>query len=175
MLCQISENDGQLWHNKSSKVSPRISIDKGEMYRFISAPNPDVSYSPDESDLIDPLLVPQTLIDRLLGCAYGQALGDAYGLSTEFETREQIAQTYPDASKLIPFPNYILTNHSKRWRQGDWTDDTDQWILMLETILHDNGDVKAFAKRLKRWIDCGFPELGDKAGMGIGAHVYQVL
>ena len=45
------------------------------------------------------------MIDRLLGCAYGQALGDAYGLSTEFETREQIKYNYPNASKLIPFLN----------------------------------------------------------------------
>ena len=136
--------------------------------------NPAVSYAPDEPDLIDPLVVPRALIDRLLGCAYGQALGDAYGLSREFETHEQIAKMYPDASQLIPFPDYILTNHSKRWRRGDWTDDTDQWILMLDTILNDKGDVKVFAKKLKRWIDDGFDELGDTAGTGIGAHVYQV-
>ena len=77
----------------------------------------------------------QKLIDRLLGCAYGQALGDAYGLSTEFEDRERVAHNYPDTSELIPFPNYILTGHNRRWTRGDWTDDTDQWILILDTLM----------------------------------------
>lgn len=141
---------------------------------MISRFNPNVSYSQDETDLIDSLIIPQTAIDRSLGCAYGQALGDAYGLSTEFQTEEQVATMYPDRSKLLPFPDFIRTNHSQRWRRGDWTDDTDQWILMLEIIVDHKGDVKMFARQLKRWVDTGFSELGDTAGMGIGAHTYQV-
>ena len=110
----------------------------------------------------------------MLGCAYGQALGDAYGLSTEFETSERIAENYPKKSKLIPFPDYKLTGHSCRWVQGDWTDDTDQWILILETILESNADEKVFARKLKDWIHHGFPVLGDQGGMGLGANVSQV-
>jgi ADP-ribosylglycohydrolase len=132
----------------------------------------------DESDLLESLFINQTdnhVIDRLLGCAYGQALGDAYGLSTEFETQKKVARNYPNASELIPFPNYILTNHSRRWESGDWTDDTDQWILILETLIEDNGDERIFVKKLKRWIEHGFPELGDFAGMGLGANVQKVI
>ncbi|CAF1453797.1 unnamed protein product [Adineta steineri] len=102
------------------------------------------------------------LINRLLGCAYGQALGDAYGLSTEFEKRKTVA-------------NYKLTAHSSRWERGDWTDDTDQWILILETLVEGNGDERIFAKKLKRWIEYGFPELNDYAGMGLGANIEQVV
>jgi len=140
--------------------------------------NPNVTYAPNEPDLLESLFTNQNdngLIDRLLGCAYGQALGDAYGLSTEFETRERVAHNYPDRSKIIPFPDYVLTGHSSRWARGDWTDDTDQWILILETIIDGHGDEKIFAKKLKRWIEHGFPELGDSAGMGLGANVSQVI
>ncbi|CAF1253964.1 unnamed protein product [Rotaria sordida] len=140
--------------------------------------NPNVSYIPNEPDLLEFLFTnpnDNEMIDRLLGCAYGQALGDAYGLSTEFETREKIRHNYPDTSKLIPFPNYITTAHSRRWKRGDWTDDTDQWILILETLIDGNGDEKIFAKKLKRWIEHGFIELDDFAGMGLGANVQKVV
>lgn len=140
--------------------------------------DPNISYIPNEPDLLESLFKNQNdnaMINRLLGCAYGQALGDAYGLSTEFETRDSIAYKYPNASELIPFPNYIQTNHSRRWTRGDWTDDTDQWILILETLTESNDDVKIFAKKLKKWIQCGFRELNDFAGMGLGAHVSKVI
>lgn len=144
------------------------------------APRPvdlDVAYASNEQDLIAALLnncPNEDLVDRLLGCAYGQALGDAYGLSTEFENRQRVAHNYPDRTKLIPFPDYKLTAHSSRWTRGDWTDDTDQWILILETILEANGDVRVFAGKLKTWIERGFPDLGDQGGMGLGANVGQV-
>ena len=115
------------------------------------------------------------LLDRLLGCAYGQALGDAYGLATEFEDRVQVRDNYPDKSKIIPFPDYVPTHHNRRWARGDWTDDTDQWILILETIMESDGDVQVFAKKLKTWIQKGYPELGDHGGMGLGANVSQVI
>ena len=139
-----------------------------------------ISYEKDEADLIDLLLAKQSdetakLLDRLLGCAYGQALGDAYGLATEFEDRALVRQNYPDPAKLIPFPDYILTHHNRRWARGDWTDDTDQWILILETLMESDGDVRLFAKKLKFWIQRGYPELGDHGGMGLGANVSQVF
>ncbi|CAF2703970.1 unnamed protein product [Rotaria sp. Silwood2] len=131
----------------------------------------------DDKDLLDPILKKLhkgDLIDRLLGCAYGQALSDAYGLSTEFEDRITVATMYPDNTQIIPFQDYILTAHSSRWTRGDWTDDTDQWILILETLTYPNGDDIMFAKKLRHWIYQCFSELGDCRGMGLGANVSQV-
>lgn len=147
------------------------------MNLFTQSKQEDIRYVPNEEDLLDSLrkqMHKGDLIDRLLGCVYGQALGDAYGLSTEFENRKTVAHMYPDNTKLIPFPNYYLTSHSKRWTQGDWTDDTDQWILIMETLVHPQGNEIMFAKKLKNWIEHGFSELGDQGGMGIGANVFQV-
>ena len=134
-------------------------------------------YQQNEPDLIQQCLDTNkndSHLDRIFGCAYGQALGDAYGLSTEFETRRQVQANYPDHSKTIPFPGFILTHHSQRWKRGDWTDDTDQWILILETLTEHNGDERIFAKKLRTWIERGFPEVGDLGGMGIGANVHKV-
>lgn len=113
-------------------------------------------------------------VNRLLGCAYGQALGDAYGLSTEFQTRVQVEHTYPDSMQLIPFPDYIQTPHARRWKRGDWTDDTDQWVLVMETLIEENGDAVTFARKLSRWVRQGFPELDDFGGLGLGINVAHV-
>lgn len=137
----------------------------------------NITYVDNELDLLEQLNIDQDksgLIDRLLGCAYGQALGDAYGLSTEFENRKTVAHFYPDKSNLIPFPTSVKTPHSCRWKSGDWTDDTDQWILILETLIESNGDERVFARKLKTWIESGFSELGDFGGLGLGANVQKV-
>jgi ADP-ribosylglycohydrolase len=115
------------------------------------------------------------LINKVLGCIYGNALGDAVGLATEFQTKDQIKMLY--GNDPIPFPGYRLNLHNRRWTRGDWTDDTDQMILIMETILETGGKVspQLFARKLKQWIHNGFPELGDFGGMGLGFTVSKVV
>ncbi len=159
---------------KKSKKSKSTSSGKG----FETSSINSIKYKAGETDLLESVFDNATdkkLIDRLLGCAYGQALGDAYGLSTEFEEREDVAKNYSNPSELIPFPKYCLTGHNRRWKEGDWTDDTDQWILILTTLMFHDGDEKVFAQKLKNWILYGYPELGDHGGMGLGANVSQVI
>ncbi len=167
----ISPDDNQ----SKTKVKSTIGSNVDESVRSNISTIP---YDTDEADLLAPILTnaaDKKLIDRLLGCAYGQALGDAYGLSTEFEDRYDVDRNYGSAKKLIPFPGYKLTNHNRRWPRGDWTDDTDQWLLILDTLVYNNGDEKVFANKLKEWIYHGYPELGDHGGMGLGANVSQVI
>ncbi|GAM23047.1 hypothetical protein SAMD00019534_062220, partial [Acytostelium subglobosum LB1] len=115
-------------------------------------------------------------IDAILGTIYGNALGDAYGLATEFMNRQQIQQKYPDQQQLIPFPDYLANRHNHRWDKGDWTDDTDQMIVLMQMLTEKEGvvDVVNAAKRLHGWIENGFPELGDVSGMGFGQTVMAV-
>eukprot|EP00931_Biecheleriopsis_adriatica_P079002 TRINITY_DN52419_c0_g1_i1.p1 TRINITY_DN52419_c0_g1~~TRINITY_DN52419_c0_g1_i1.p1 ORF type:complete len:709 (-),score=158.35 TRINITY_DN52419_c0_g1_i1:24-1847(-) len=116
------------------------------------------------------------LSDRLRGLIWGAALGDAVGLATEFMNKEEAAQAYPDRSKLSP-ASRVEDRHRSRWMQGDWTDDTDQLILLLDAVIEGNGimDQKVFARSLKHWKQHGFPELGDSSGLGIGQTVNGVL
>ena len=50
-----------------------------------------------------------------------------------------------------------------RWKKGDWTDDTDQMLLILQMVCELNGEVDAkdFARRLLHWARHGIEELGD--------------
>ncbi|CAF1121881.1 unnamed protein product [Rotaria sordida] len=166
----IASNDTNHGHSTEDRFDVKI----GEMNI-----NTSLTYRLDESDLLDVLFTSNAnhmnLIDHLLGCAYGQALGDAYGLSTEYQKRCAVADTYPDATQLIPFPNYVQSQHSGRWIRGDWTDDTDQWLLLMETLSEHDGDVKIFARKLNMWIRHGFPELDDFGGLGLGVNVAKVV
>lgn len=54
--------------------------------------------------------------------SFGIAL---YGASYDPET----------GAGAIPFPHTKKIRHSSRWDHGNWTDDTDQLLLIMETIL----------------------------------------
>ena len=116
------------------------------------------------------------LRDKICGLIWGAALGDAVGLSTEFMQKAEAARTYPNPDLLSP-ASRCEDKHRKRWLQGDWTDDTDQLILLLDAIVAGNGllNIRDFAKSLKRWRNSGFPELGDTSGLGVGQTVHSVL
>lgn len=34
--------------------------------------------------------------------------------------------------------------HRSRWKNGDWTDDTDQMILIMISIIENNGKVSVY-------------------------------
>ena len=55
-------------------------------------------------------------IDRFRGCLYGQAIGDALGLGTEFMTDEDIAWKYPHG--LQHYKQIYQDRHRKRWEGG---------------------------------------------------------
>ncbi|CAM4902675.1 unnamed protein product [Rotaria socialis] len=175
---RVEDDNATSKHNNAKKEVKKGGASASKHHESGVSP---IVYSEDEPDLLEFLweeTAKKKLFNRLLGCTYGQALGDAYGLSTEFETRQSVDYNYPDRSKLIPFPKYVLTRHSQRWRRGDWTDDTDQWILILETLTETNNgepDEVVFAKKLENWIRNGYPMLGDHGGMGLGANVSQVV
>ena len=58
--------------------------------------------------------------------------------------------------------------HRIRWESGDWTDDTDQTVLILRNLVAHGGApvVDTFARSLLEWSYRGFAELGDSGGMG---------
>ena len=71
-------------------------------------------------------------IDRFRGCIYGQTIGDALGLGTEFMTDEDIAWKYPHG--LQHYKQIYQDRHRKRWEIGDWTDDTDMMLAIKEGL-----------------------------------------
>jgi len=104
--------------------------------------------------------------DRLKGVLFGQAVGDALGLGTEFMSRAQVRYWYPDG--LSSYDQIIRDAHRKRWKRGDWTDDTEQMTLIVDSLLEKREiDVCDIARRFAHWEGQG--------GLGVGDTVYAVL
>ncbi|MDE6271396.1 MAG: ADP-ribosylglycohydrolase family protein [Muribaculaceae bacterium] len=90
--------------------------------------------------------------NRLKGCLYGYAIGDALGLGTEFMSRPEVAVRYPDG--LTTYDRIIQDAHRSQWNRGEYTNDTFLFLLMAESIT-DRGrcDHLDFCVRLKKWFD----------------------
>lgn len=122
----------------------------------------------------DKVILNNKIKNCIKGIIYGQCLGDAVGLITEFKhKKDKIPVVFPYTEKIRGFP------------VCDWTDDSDQMILLLETILesdHDfydhaftEKDIINFCTKLLNWKNNGFTELGDIQGMGIGGTTSLIL
>lgn len=107
------------------------------------------------------------IIDKFKGVIFGQAIGDALGLGSEFLLKEEVQKYYPNG--LTDYNQIIPDAHRSRWEKGDWTDDTDMMLCIARAIIKDGGKVNAMsvAKNFKDWFN-GNP-------MGIGSNTYKVL
>ncbi|KAI8597915.1 ADP-ribosylation/Crystallin J1 [Dissophora ornata] len=132
--------------------------------------------------MIKPLstLTKEQLKDRIRGCLFGNAVGDAYGLATEFMSKGHARERYGNGpiefGSDAGYPVYIDFHRSK-WSRNDFTDDTDQMLLILQTLQQtQDGRLHAplFAKRLKEWSIIGFPEM-QTPPRGIGYTVGSTL
>ena len=72
----------------------------------------------------------EILRDRMLGCLYGQAVGDALGLGTEFLSKDEISKYYPQG--LSRYEQFIQDRHRSKSIKGAWTDDTDMMLCILD-------------------------------------------
>jgi len=106
------------------------------------------------------------LLDKLKGTIYGQAIGDALGLGTEGMTDEDMAWKYPNG--IRHYSDIFQDRHRKRWKIGDWTDDTDMMLCIANAVIKDKGvNYTSIARNFKEWAD-GEP-------MGSGETTYKVL
>ena len=108
----------------------------------------------------------ETLKERFLGTIFGQAVGDALGLSTEFMSKQEVDRFYPNG--IEDYSQIVQDDHRRRWQRGDWTDDTDMMLCILDSFVAcQKVDVLDIARRFKEWMMNG--------GMGIGRHTYNVM
>lgn len=113
-------------------------------------------------------------MNNIYGCVFGGAYGDALGKATEFLSPEDVTKYYP---RDIHFSDIIDDFHRNGWEKTDWTDDTDQSILVMRTLKDSTVQDchTSFARKLYHWVFNGFPELGDTSGIGIGIQVGWVI
>lgn len=106
-------------------------------------------------------------VDRIKGLLYGAALGDALGVQTEFTSTEDARAIVGE--KLIFLNSTERTRHARLWEEGDWTDDTDHQLLILDLICsNEELSARRFLSSLRHWSYHGFSELGDTRGIGAG-------
>ena len=104
--------------------------------------------------------------ERFLGTIFGQAIGDALGLSTEFMSKQEVDRFYPNG--IEDYSQIVQDDHRRRWQRGDWTDDTDMMLCILDSFVAcQKVDILDIARRFKEWMMNG--------GMGIGRHTYNVM
>lgn len=58
----------------------------------------------------------ESLKNKMLGCLYGQAIGDALGLGSEFMNKDEVNKNYPDGLKI--YDQIIQDAHRRRWVKG---------------------------------------------------------
>lgn len=106
------------------------------------------------------------LADNIRGVIYGQAIGDALGLGLEGMSRDDVRRNYPKG--LNEYYQIVQDKHRKRWIPGQWTDDTEQMICILKSLLERRiVDVEDIARRLAEWR--------SSDGLGIDMVSYSVL
>ncbi len=108
-----------------------------------------------------------TLEDRFLGTLFGQAVGDALGLGMEFMSKADVLWYYPTG--LNNYEQIVQDDHRKRWLPGDWTDDTEQMTMILDSLLEmKQVDICDIARRFWNWVFFA-------RGVGVGNTVCAVL
>ena len=108
----------------------------------------------------------EQIYDRMMGCLYGQAIGDALGLGAEGQYADGMAKMYPN--KLQRYDEIIPFAHVRRWHPAEYTDDTDQMLCILNALMSDNGiNPVTLAKNILNWYETD--------GMGCGALTHKII
>ncbi|KFM77246.1 p53-induced protein with a death, partial [Stegodyphus mimosarum] len=120
-------------------------------------------------------LHPDELKDKVIGLIYGAVIGDALGIATEFLSQDE-CQFYYDEETLT-YADTIRDEHRVHWAKGDWTSNSDQMLLVLDSLLQWAGvvDELEFAKRLVSWKKGSIPELGQRESYMFSTTINLVL
>lgn len=90
--------------------------------------------------------------DKMIGCLYGQAIGDALGFGTEAMSKEDVKKHYPFG--LRTYDEIIQDNRRKGWPIGMWTDDTEMMLCALDAFIKDKQLIpKTLARIFLDWYD----------------------
>lgn len=111
------------------------------------------------------------IYNKIAGLIYGCAIADCLGVQVEGRKADEIKERFPTGVTDMPSQDMRGIVH------GDWTDDTDQLICLLDTLTETNlnYNMSLFADKIYNWCKHGYPELGDLAGMGLGQLTARVI
>ena len=103
--------------------------------------------------------------DRIAGCLWGQAIGDALGLGTEFMSNDEVKQNYPDGLSKY---NQIMEE------SGRWTDDTDMMLCIARAIISDKSiEPETVAHNFKEWYKSSPIDMGVTTARILSLYEYE--
>ena len=109
------------------------------------------------------------LEDRLKGLIFGQAVGDALGLGAEFMSKAEVTSKYGKQG-LHSYSQIIQDRHRRKWEKGSWTDDTDQMLCILDSIIENQKlDIYDIARRFHEWVKNGGKGVGQLTHMAVSS------
>lgn len=89
--------------------------------------------------------------DKIYGTIFGQAIGDALGLGTEFLSKTEVREKYPDGLK--EYSQIIRDYHRAKFQPGSWSNDTDMMLCIANAIIEDKGiNLHTIARNFKQWV-----------------------
>jgi ADP-ribosylglycohydrolase len=129
-------------------------------------------YNPFNDDILYRFICkyPAPLFNKIAGMVYGAATAECFGVQADNMHLEYLQERFPEGVKEMP------TTQSHGIKPDDWGGNTDQLVLMIDTLIDNkcNFDVGTFAHKLKTWRSKGFRELGDLTGTGMDQLVNRV-
>lgn len=96
--------------------------------------------------------------NKILGCLFGQAVGDALGMGAEFLDKNRVKEIYPEGLRHYCDIGYSMF---RPFSPGDYTDDTE----MMEHIVYSLNkegryDLMDIAQGFRRWYEYGPKDVG---------------
>ncbi|MCM1152041.1 MAG: ADP-ribosylglycohydrolase family protein [Muribaculum sp.] len=94
----------------------------------------------------------QNLKEKIRGCLFGYAIGDALGKGTELMTAQEAAVKYP--SGLHHYNQIIRDAHRSHWAKNDFTLDTEWLLILLDSIKEDGySSPEGYARKLRQMYE----------------------
>jgi ADP-ribosylglycohydrolase len=101
----------------------------------------------------------ESIIDRAVGAVLGSATGDALGAGYEF--------TNPAPDQEIA----MAGGGGFGWAPGEWTDDTQMAVAILDVIATGSSDLDAIASNFLAWYAAGPADVGIQTSSVLGSAV----
>lgn len=92
-------------------------------------------------------------LSKILGCLYGQAIGDAMGMPSELWSQNRVRHYFNWIDSFLPGPAENIAAFS--FKKAEITDDTQQAVALMDALLETKGEVKpeVIGKHILAWAE----------------------
>lgn len=114
--------------------------------------------------------------DKVRGALFGQAIGDALGLPAEFNSKSAVVERMKEWGNWPNAYQGMRRGSVEGWKAGEWTDDTEQAVAILDAYLEsvekgrapdDRVDLIGVAEKFMLWA--------THDGRGMGRLTWKIL